>query len=634
MTDYVYSPLEASHIRLIKVAFNDQDELDASIEHTNLDPEDPITYSTLSYVWGDTSNTVQLSCDDGKTIKITTTLHDALRQVAKFNPNKLLWVDQICINQNDLHERSEQVKLMNTIYEKAETVIAWLGAATPSTPKAIDLISRVSDIAMPTLTDMFRIEEYPDDWVGLEKYEEISTEESKKLGISFDDEEAWDAFADFFDRPWFQRIWIVQEILPARKAIMLCGAQSLEWKVLQAAARWYHYKAAAIASRHRRSVNGVDLTVAMNVPWVVRHGAEFIPELLGQKTRAVHKWPLRRLLEQFRPRLATEAKDKVYALLGVSDMGVSYSSDIVNFTIDYSQELKGVFALATKAMICNGDIAQDDLDIMMTARRRNDEPGWPTWVPDWRLENGQGCDWGIAHPLPTSLYNGPNRQNGRHQVFDTGNTYTLGVEGVVLGRATYTSQHHHVTQMLLNGGLAECHEACMSTLTSYPTGEDLEEAFALTVMAGELPGEIKKNDMSLETYVKSYLEWAKILVMPRDTEEQRTARLKVAHPLLKLGFQNDWGQKLLEAYCERRFYMTDTGYMGLGNHNMKTGDIIAVLFGLKIPCVLRLRGKNPEDGYEFIGEAYCHGMMHGEALENLQKSEEQVVSGGQRFTLY
>lgn len=116
MTDYDYSPLAPSHIRLMKVTIDSQDELQTSIEHTSLNPEDPIAYSTLSYVWGDTSNTVQLPCD-GKTISITTTLNEALRQVAKFNPNKLLWVDQICINQHNLPERSEQVKLMNTIYE-------------------------------------------------------------------------------------------------------------------------------------------------------------------------------------------------------------------------------------------------------------------------------------------------------------------------------------------------------------------------------------------------------------------------------------------------------------------------------------------------------------------------------------
>ncbi|KAK7398358.1 hypothetical protein QQX98_012252 [Neonectria punicea] len=516
------------------------------MEHTRLDPEDPVTYSTLSYVWGDTSHTVQLPCN-GKKLKITKTIHDALRQVSKFNPNKLLWVDQICINQEHLPERSEQVKLMNTIYEsmhsqcpmQAETVIAWLGPATSSTPKGIDLVSRVADVAMPTLTDMFRIEEFPDDWKGLEVYEKITVAESNKLGISFEDEEAWDAFVDFFDRPWLERIWIVQEILPARKAIMLCGEQSLDWKVMQAAARWYHYKTAEISTQHQHAVNGIDLTVAMNVPWVLRVGSEFHQDLLGQKTRAVFKWSLRRLLETFRPRLATEAKDKVYALLGVSEVGISYSSGFVNFTIDYTQEVNEAFALVTKAMICKGDVAQDDLDIIMTARRRNEEPGWPTWVPDWRLQNGHGCDWGIGHPLSITRDGLRGRVNGQVQMFDTASPYTLGVEGVVLGRATYVSQHHHLSPMLLEGGLVECREACVSTLASYPTGEDVEQAFALTVMAGELPKSNLEKGTSIETYTENYLEWLRIMLMPQDTEEEREIRVTAARILLKLGFDND-----------------------------------------------------------------------------------------------
>lgn len=107
--------------------------------------------------------------------------------------------------------------------------------------------------------------------------------------------------------------------------------------------------------------------------------------------------------------------------------------------------------------------------------------------------------------------------------------------------------------------------------------------------------------MSLETYAKNHLEWARIILLPQDTEEQRETRRQESKELFKLGFTNGWMQRPLEAYCERRFYMTDTRYMGLGNHKMKNGDIIVVLFGLKVPCVLRHRGDNPNDGYEFIG---------------------------------
>ncbi|KAK7416143.1 hypothetical protein QQZ08_012120, partial [Neonectria magnoliae] len=125
-----------------------------------------------------------------------------------------------------------------------------------------------------------------------------------------------------------------------------------------AAARWYHYKAAEISTRHQCAVNGVNLTVAINVPWVLHMDSKFHQDLLGQKTRAVFKWLPRRLFETFRPRLATEAKDKVYAL------GISYSSDLVNFTIEYTQEVNEVSALVTKAMIRKGDVAQDGLDII------------------------------------------------------------------------------------------------------------------------------------------------------------------------------------------------------------------------------------------------------------------------------
>ncbi|KAH6880154.1 heterokaryon incompatibility protein-domain-containing protein [Thelonectria olida] len=632
MANYLYAPLKESHIRLIKVELNGQDKLQASIEHAELDEEDPIPYSALSYVWGDANDTVQLSCN-GKNLKITSSLHKCLRQVSEFNPNKLLWVDQICINQDDLSERSEQVKMMNTIYYKAETVIAWLGPESSSTHKGLNMISRVAAVAMPKLTDMFRVEEYPDDREGLEKHEKISVQESKDLGISFEDEESWAALVDFFDRPWFQRIWIVQEILPARKAIMLCGAHSIDWNEIQAAARWHYYKGAKIPWKHEPKVNGINLTVGMNLPWCARSGSEFLPQLLGQKTRPVYKWPLRRLLEGFRPRMATEPKDKVYALLGISEVGVEYSSDDIDFTVDYTQSVKDVFALATRVMIARGDVGDDDLDIIMAARRRNRQENWPSWVPDWRLETGYGCAWGIGHPLPAS-WQGRSNRNGRQQMFKTGSDYTLGVEGVILGRATYVSEHEHLGPLLMKNGFFQCHEACLNTLHSYPTGESVEQAFALTMMTGELPKDIVEKNMSVETYSEKHLEWVRALLLPRDTEEQRKARDEVIRRLFQMGFTNDWLESLLKAYCERRFYTTNTGYMGLGNQNMESGDVVAILFGMKVPCVLRPRGQISENGYEFIGEAYCHGMMEGEAVKDLEKDEDGRIRGGQRIILH
>jgi hypothetical protein len=60
---------------------------------------------------------------------------------------------------------------------------------------------------------------------------------------------------------------------------------------------------------------------------------------------------------------------------------------------------------------------------------------------------------------------------------------------------------------------------------------------------------------------------------------------------------------------------------------MIAGDVIAILFGLHVPCVLRPLSDKPEDGYAFIGEAYVHGAMNGEAVKDLPKGADGLVAG-------
>lgn len=115
MQPYVYTPLKENCIRLVAISLTPEDEITVSIKNELLDIEDPLTYSALSYVWGDPSRTTTISCD-GASMQITTTLDAALRRIISTNPHGLVWIDQICINQEDLDERAEQVKMMNTIF--------------------------------------------------------------------------------------------------------------------------------------------------------------------------------------------------------------------------------------------------------------------------------------------------------------------------------------------------------------------------------------------------------------------------------------------------------------------------------------------------------------------------------------
>ncbi|OAG05428.1 uncharacterized protein CC84DRAFT_1050147, partial [Paraphaeosphaeria sporulosa] len=83
------------------------------------------SYEALSYRWGSNRQleTVQL---DGHDFDVTPNLAAALRKFRK-RKNRLLWIDQLCVNQTDMDERNEQVPVMGQIYSQARKVLVWLG---------------------------------------------------------------------------------------------------------------------------------------------------------------------------------------------------------------------------------------------------------------------------------------------------------------------------------------------------------------------------------------------------------------------------------------------------------------------------------------------------------------------------
>ncbi|KAH8726468.1 heterokaryon incompatibility protein-domain-containing protein [Phaeosphaeriaceae sp. PMI808] len=137
----IYKPLNGlnKEIRLIEFhgTHSTNDEVETySIIYTNL--EDQPSFSALSYVWGDPSITEDINLDRS-TFPVTVTLAAALKHARghwmTYYPDRnpatfRLWADAICINQDDVAERSEQVQNMATIFSRADIVIAWLGSST------------------------------------------------------------------------------------------------------------------------------------------------------------------------------------------------------------------------------------------------------------------------------------------------------------------------------------------------------------------------------------------------------------------------------------------------------------------------------------------------------------------------
>lgn len=150
---YQYSPLPSEQfIRLLELyPGHANDNLDCTLHQTKL--ENAPKYEAISYAWGDPANKIDVLCD-GKIIMVTPNLKDALLRLRIKDRSRVLWIDAICINQNDHVEKGSQVKLMKRIYGNATRVCVWLGYTTAQMEPVIELIDHIVSNASPTITRM------------------------------------------------------------------------------------------------------------------------------------------------------------------------------------------------------------------------------------------------------------------------------------------------------------------------------------------------------------------------------------------------------------------------------------------------------------------------------------------------
>ncbi|KAK4452579.1 HET-domain-containing protein [Podospora aff. communis PSN243] len=151
-------------------------------------------YEALSWTRGDGGTTYKM--------KIRQELASALRFLRLPVDVRVMWIDAVCINQDDLGERNHQVQMMSRIYSRAQQVCVWLGEADRDSRTAIEFIH--------------------DDIIATKKFDILSTLTQRSS--------RWQALLKFMQRDWFSRRWIIQEIALAHEVTMYCGADSIPWK--------------------------------------------------------------------------------------------------------------------------------------------------------------------------------------------------------------------------------------------------------------------------------------------------------------------------------------------------------------------------------------------------------------------
>ncbi|KAH7400310.1 heterokaryon incompatibility protein-domain-containing protein [Cadophora sp. MPI-SDFR-AT-0126] len=198
--EFRYHPLaDADEIRILSVeAGTHEDPIRCQLHHIKLS-EKPV-YEALSYMWGPTVfKTISLN---GQNHQVRQNLWQALIHLRLKNSNLIIWIDAVCINQDDKDERNQQVMQMGQIYSRAARVLAWLGLADPSTGEAMTVLKRLEGPSWRrTLSKM--------------KISQIETE----------------AIEILCSRDYWGRLWIVQEIHLAYDVLICCGYFQLSWEL-------------------------------------------------------------------------------------------------------------------------------------------------------------------------------------------------------------------------------------------------------------------------------------------------------------------------------------------------------------------------------------------------------------------
>lgn len=206
---YAYNALQPRHIRLIRV-IDFTNEISCEMKHFPLEvcPQ----YHALSYAWGSRSFSHRILFENTKHHLITEHLHQALANIVPLLSPSWLWIDQICINQNNSKDKAEQVALMGEIYARAVQTIVWLGPSYEKSDLAMSYVEGVAEL----------IRNYDFD-------ASMATLSPVELGFPHEDEQVWPAFQRLFQRPWWRRLWIVQEAIKAQDIVFVAGNQAASY---------------------------------------------------------------------------------------------------------------------------------------------------------------------------------------------------------------------------------------------------------------------------------------------------------------------------------------------------------------------------------------------------------------------
>ncbi|KAL1877000.1 hypothetical protein Daus18300_002609 [Diaporthe australafricana] len=389
----LYTPLDSSkrQIRLLRVSCSEFDDdfapITCRLEVASLD--DPsLNYIALSYAWGLETSTIPLVVH-GTEFNITANLFGFLVRYRKLSyvvpqwelANLPLWIDAVCINQDDIPERNSQVQMMGSIYRSAIRTISWLGPDAGGSEATVKVMRQI----FPKVNDSIRKKDLLA-WLKPEETGLWQKDGQSGDGTTFSSGNIfWDSCREILSRAYFSRSWITQELVLSRNVVVLCGQQTLPLAAFWIIWEWLlriegvpcpsHVDPGLwsfLSSREGRRLLGWGALNKLPNLMELMSGSKDAPE---QDLAVV--W--HELVLHTRVLQATDPRDKLYSVLGMLDR---------KFKPDYSASAEDVFCEFAKEYV----YAEKRLSVLREAGHGTffgnpEHPRHrlfvPSWVPNW-----------------------------------------------------------------------------------------------------------------------------------------------------------------------------------------------------------------------------------------------------------
>lgn len=600
---YVYEPLRTHEFRIIKIHRNDAGSLSATMIRVDLNSAPG--YVALSYAWGDLGDTRILRVN-GRDVRISVSLYEALQAISQskaHSENVMVWADALCIDQSNLEERNQQVRVMTPIYQNAQSVAIWLG------PR-----KRGDECAQVFLKHLLRSKE--------------------PIKVLLDaPEETLFSVASLFSRPYWSRLWVVQEIYNARNVLVYYGDLIDAWSTFQYAAVVFQSENGKRLldellplNSGRESLSNTSPDHLSSSQILMYQGPGSFGGILGFKAeddvkdrdRPAHE-VFQRLLEVMRlsrVKKATEFRDRVFAILGVLPERIR---DMIK--VDYSASLRDIYTDVFDLVAGT----TGSLDIICESIHFPLYRGvvdLPSWLPDWSHTPMVSS---LAAKYPGAFH--AHAGTWAEYSFEDHRRNRICIEAMFVGTV-------HTHGIALNTGCRandyiRAFESWRLELMNHfrPASADTEDESAWEGQEEERMAWIAKEEEFCRTIslgkagkadcypIFAALIQSRFPYQPLDAElrrhaDRRGSLTRADRQLLQDNFA--------ENMMGRCFCVTNKGDLGLGSGFMCHGDLVVVALGCRTPIILRPQGRT-EDGipvHRFVGDIYLHGYMDGEAFQD------------------